>query len=219
MYNKQDLEKKFANDFGSPYFPILAEFYMNEGDLLRAKQVCKLGLSHDQHNAVGKIILAKIAMVEEKPTIAEKWLKKAINNDASNFLALRMLIRIEFILKRKHQTIIEYINMILHFLPNDVEANEWLKKISSINTNNKKEVVKKITSKKIIKSSSIPKKYEITNTMATFTMLEVLKKQKSYQQALLVLNFLEQKKTDLPRIKKERELINSLIKKNSSLKT
>ena len=54
--------------------------------------------------------------------------------------------------------------------------------------------------------------------MATFTMLEVLKKQKSYQQALLVLNFLEQKKTDLPRIKKERKLINSLIKKNSSLK-
>ena len=42
--------------------------------------------------------------------------------------------------------------------------------------------------------------------MATFTMLEVLKKQKSYQQALLVLNFLEQKKIDLPRIKKEREL-------------
>ena len=218
MYNKQDLEKKFADDFGSPYFPVLAEFYMNEGDLLRAKQVCKLGLNHDQHNPVGKIILAKIAMVEEKPTIAEKWLKQAINNDAGNFLALRMLIRIEFILKRKHQTIFKYINMILRFLPNDLEANQWLKKISSINTNNKKEVVKKDTSKKIIKSSSISKKYEISNTMATFTMLEVLKKQKSYQQALLVLYFLEQKKTDLPRIKKERELINSLIKKNSSLK-
>ena len=219
MYNKQALEKKFADDFGSPYFPVLAEFYMNEGDLLRAKQVCKLGLNHDQYNPVGKIILAKIAMVEEKPTIAEKWLKQAINNDAGNFLALRMLIRIEFILKRKHQTIFKYINMILRFLPNDLEANQWLKKISSINTNNKKEVVKKDTAKKIIKSPSISKKYEISNTMATFTMLEVLKKQKSYQQALLVLNFLEQKKTDLPRIKKERELINSLIKKNSSLKT
>ena len=101
--------------------------------------------------------------------------------------------------------------MILRFLPNDLEANQWLKKISSINTNNKKEVVKKYTAKKIIKSSSISKKYEISNTMATFTMLEVLKKQKSYQQALLVLNFLEQKKIDLPRIKKERELINQLF--------
>ena len=219
MHNKQDLEKIFANDFGSPYFPILAECYMNEGDLVRAKQVCNIGLNHDKYNAIGKIILAKIAMIEEKPTIAEKWLKQAINIDAGNFLALRILIRIEFILNRKHQTILQYINMILRFLPNDMEANEWLKKISLKNIIKKNDVANKNITKKTIKTSPNPEKYEISHTMATFTMLDVLKKQKSYQQALFVLDALEFKKNDLPRIKKERKFILSLIKKHSSSKT
>ena len=73
-------------------------------------------------------------------------------------------------------------------------------------------------STKTIQSIPAKKDYEITSSMATFTMLGVLKKQKSYQQALLVLDALEKKNTDIPRIKKEREILFSLIKKNSSNK-
>ena len=218
MFNKQLLEKKFADDFGSPYFPILAECYMNEGDLLRAKQVCNIGLKHDDCNMVGKIILAKIAMIEEKPTIAEKWLKQVVSNEPGNLPALRMLIRIELILKRKKNTIINYINMILFFLPKDLEANNWLNKISSNNSLAKKEFCKSTNNTKIVKSNSRQKEYTLSSPMATFTMLEVLKKQKSYQQALAVLDLLESKKLDSSRIKKEKKIINSLIKKSTDKK-
>ena len=54
--------------------------------------------------------------------------------------------------------------------------------------------------------------------MATFTMVEILKKQKSYKQALSVLNLLESKKADSKKIKKERSLINSLLKKSTNKK-
>ena len=218
MYNKKELEQIFADDFGSPYFPVLANLYLNDGDFYRAKQVCKIGISHDQNNAVGQMILAKIAMIEEKPTVAERWLKRIVTNDVGNFSALRMLIRIEFILKRKHKTVRKYINMILRFLPSDIEANKWLKDASKKNPSIKKIANQKTISTKTIQSISAKTDYEITSSMATFTMLGVLKKQKSYQQALLVLDALEKKNTDIPRIKKEREILFSLIKKKSSNK-
>ena len=217
MFNKQNLEQLFANDFGSPYFPVLAECYMEEGDLVRAKQVCNIGLKHDSSNIVGKIMLSKIAMIEEKPTIAEKWLKQVITQEHNNILALRMLIRIELILKRKKSTILQYINMILFFLPNDLEANKWLNKISENNNPPKVGVVKNNKAKSI-HSKSGKKKYKLTVPMATFTMVEILKKQKSYKQALSVLNLLESKKADSKKIKKERSLINSLLKKSTNKK-
>ena len=218
MYNKKELEQIFADDFSSPYFPVLANIYLNDGDLLRAKQVCKIGINHDQNNAMGKMILAKIAMVEEKPSAAERWLKRIIINDVGNFSALRMLIRIEFILNRKHKTIRQYINMILRFLPNDIEANKWLKDASINSVPITKKITQNTVSKKIIQSIPIKQKHTITSSMATFTMLEVLKKQKSYQQALAVLDALELKKIDVPRIKKERKNLQALIKKKSSKK-
>ena len=218
MYNKKELEQIFADDFSSPCFPILANIYLNDGDLLRAKQVCKIGINHDQNNAMGKMILAKIAMVEEKPSAAERWLKRIIINDVGNFSALRMLIRIEFILNRKHKTIRQYINMILRFLPNDIEANKWLKDASINSVPATKKIAQNTVSKKTIQSISIKQKYAITSSMATFTMLGVFKKQKSYQQALAVLDALELKKIDVPRIKKERKNLQALIKKKSSKK-
>ena len=218
MYNKKELEQIFADDFSSPYFPVLANIYLNDGDLLRAKQVCKIGINHDQNNAMGKMILAKIAMVEEKPSVAERWLKRIIINDVGNFSALRMLIRIEFILNRKHKTIRQYINMILRFLPNDIEANKWLKDASINSVPATKKIAQNTVSKKTIQSIPIKQKHAITSSMATFTMLGVLKKQKSYQQALAVLDALELKKIDVPRIKKERKNLQALIKKKSSKK-
>ena len=76
--NKKSLEVAFAQNFSSPYFPILAELYLKEGDLRRAKLVCEVGLKHNMGNDFGKFILAKVALAEEKPTIAEKWLKQVV---------------------------------------------------------------------------------------------------------------------------------------------
>ena len=53
--------------------------------------------------------------------------------------------------------------------------------------------------------------YELEKSMATFTMFQVLKSQKHYQQALAVLKMMESKKMDIERISKERNDIKSLL--------
>ena len=75
ILDKKLLESTFADDFASPYFPILAELYLNEGDLSRAHKVCEVGLDHDSTNIDGNFIFAKVALAEEKFTVAEKWPK------------------------------------------------------------------------------------------------------------------------------------------------
>ena len=40
----KELETMFANDFSSPVFPILAEYYLEDNQLDRALKVCKIGL-------------------------------------------------------------------------------------------------------------------------------------------------------------------------------
>ena len=67
--DKIALESIFAEDFSSPYYPILANLYLQEGDLRRAKKVCEIGLDHDSSNADGKFILAKVAQAENKKVV------------------------------------------------------------------------------------------------------------------------------------------------------
>ena len=38
----KELEKVFADDFGSPVFPMLADYYLNENQLDRAKKFAVL---------------------------------------------------------------------------------------------------------------------------------------------------------------------------------
>ena len=59
-YSKTELENLFANDFSSAIFPFLAEIYLEEKDMYRARKVCELGISHDTNNYYGKYILSKI---------------------------------------------------------------------------------------------------------------------------------------------------------------
>ena len=70
ILDKKMMESTFADDFASPYYPILAELYLQEGDLSRARRVCEIGLDHDSTNVDGKFVFAKVAMAEEKFTVA-----------------------------------------------------------------------------------------------------------------------------------------------------
>ena len=215
--DKSNLENIFSQNFGSPYFPILADLYLQEGDFRRAKTVCEVGLRHDSENDFGKFIMAKVALAEEKPAVAEKWLKRVVKDNPSNFIALRMLIRLEFILKRSPKTIQKYIQFILQYIPNDVECQGWLQNISDEIPSEKKIAPKKTND---LVSSDAPEiepppikktDYDLKESMATFTMLQVLKSQKHYQQALEVLKMMESKKMDADRIAKERGEIQSLL--------
>ena len=53
--------------------------------------------------------------------------------------------------------------------------------------------------------------YEVKSYMATFTMVQVLRSQKQFQQALETLKVLESKNSDKDRIYKERREIEALL--------
>tara|TARA_B100001123_G_scaffold415361_1_gene515798 strand:- start:1437 stop:2129 length:693 start_codon:yes stop_codon:yes gene_type:complete len=221
--DKSALESAFAENFASPYFPILANLYLDEGDLSRAKKVCEVGLDHDSTNIDGKFILAKVAMAEDKFTLAEKWLKQVVEANPTHFTALRALIKLEIQLHRSSKTIEIYISRLLQFLPYDTECINWLQEINSFdaidtNTTSDDELENEtdiestpedIVEKPLIKTEE--KSYEVVESMATFTMVQVLKSQKHYSQALSVLDVLKEKGRDAERIAKEKSEIQQLL--------
>ena len=221
--NKKALEEAFAENFASPYYPVLANLYLQEGDLARAKKVCEVGLEHNGSNIDGKFILAKIALAENKLTIAEKWLKLVVFENQAHFRALRLLINIEFQLKRSHNTIRGYVLKLLQYLPDDAEALHWLSELGvkhekprESKEEGKSEHIKNTaedTPAIANPSSNLHNTdtYSLEPSMATFTMVQVLKSQKHYNQAILVLNMLESKGKDPEKIAALRSDIQSLL--------
>ena len=218
---KTALEGVFAEDFGSPYYPVLANLYLQEGDLRRAKKVCEVGLKHDSSNVDGKFILAKVAMAENKLTVAEKWLKQVVDENTANFNALRLLISLKIQLGRNPKTIQTYISSLLQFLPHDNECIKWLNEINTLKsaespTNT--DIVSEsppdnnLSNSAPIKSPSPKEQYEIVESMATLTMVQVLKSQKHYHQALSVLDVLKSNGRDSDQIAKEKNDIQKLLK-------
>ena len=218
ILDKKMLEGKFADDFASPYYPILAELYLNEGDISRALRVCEVGLDHDSHNTDGKFIFAKVALADKKFTTAEKWLKIVVEENPAHFNGLRMLIKLEFQLSRSHKTIQNYINRLLKFLPEDSECMEWLKEIQNVVAvdpsalPSKHIEIKQENNVTIQKPKPvIEKKYTIEKEMATLTMAQVLKSQRHYQEALAVIDVLESNGQDDGQIAQQKEEILQLM--------
>ena len=214
--DKTALEGVFAEDFGSPYYPILANLYLQEGDLRRAKKVCEVGLKHDPSNVDGKFILAKVAMAENKLTVAEKWLKQVVDENTANFNALRLLISLEIQLGRSPKTIQTYVSRLLQFLPYDNECIKWLDEINTLDAVIVSESPpdNNLSNSAPIESPNpvIKDQYEIVESMATLTMVQVLKSQKHYHQALSVLDVLKSNGRDSDRIAKEKNDIQQLLK-------
>ncbi len=211
LTNKKFLETKFAEDFASPFYPMLADMYLLEGDLTRAKKVCEVGLDYDSTNVDGKYILGKVAVAENKLTLAEKWLKQVVNENPAHFTALRLLINVEIQLKRGVKTIQAYINHMLQFIPRDEECLKWLNEINASGDLVDSKTLPDSTAQKTTEPI-IEKSYEIVESMATFTMVTVLKSQKHFHQALAVLEILKAKGRDGERISGERAEIQQLIK-------
>lgn len=211
LTNKKFLETKFAEDFASPFYPMLADMYLLEGDLTRAKKVCEVGLDYDSTNVDGKYILGKVAVAENKLTLAEKWLKQVVNENPAHFTALRLLINVEIQLKRGVKTIQAYINHMLQFIPHDEECLKWLNEINASGDLVDSKTLPDSTTQKTTEPI-IEKSYEIVESMATFTMVTVLKSQKHFHQALAVLEILKAKGRDGERIAGEKAEIGLLIK-------
>ena len=225
LTDKKLLETKFAEDFATPLYPILADIYLLEGDLTRAKKVCEVGLNHDSTNVDGKYILGKVSVAENKLILAEKWLKQVVNENPAHFTALRLLINVEIQLKRSVKTIRAYISRLLQFIPCDEECLQWLSEINALGVLDESNVcpdsngvTKNITTNSVKQKTAEPiieKSYEIVESMATFTMVRVLKSQKHFHQALAVLAILKAKGEDGEYISGERAEIELMIKNST----
>ena len=203
----KELETMFANDFGSPIFPILAEYYLKDNQLARALKVCETGLKHSVNNMHGQFILSKVLIQENKLKEAEKKLKK-ITKDFINIEALFLLIDISIKLDRSPATIKQYFSKLNNLLPGHEKVKQYNKKYLSSKKNNKSKD-SLITIQK--KSTSV----KIDHKLATKTMYNLLYIQKRYSHALEVLNIMELHKKNALFIKKNKpDLLKKINKRN-----
>jgi len=203
----KELETMFANDFGSPVFPILAEYYLRDNQLGRALKVCETGLKHSLNNMHGKFILSKVLIKENKLKEAEKTLKE-IAKDSINIEALFLLIDISIKLDRSPTTIKQYVSKLNNLLPKHKKVKQYNKKYLSPKKKDKsKESLPTIQKK----STSV----KIDDKLATKTMYNLLYTQKRYSHALEVLNIMELHKKNTRFIKKNKpDLIKKINKRN-----
>ena len=217
------LEHLFAEDFSTPLFPVLANHYLKDKQLKRARKVCEVGLKHSPKNSDGKFILAKINLYENKIVQSEQLLKQVVEENLVHINALKILIEVMTALDRSPNSIIKYVNKLLEILPGDSDAITLLdeleknlprkvkiEKISSAKTGTKSEQSVPASHEKTpIKTEEVV--FNVSMGMATFTMVSVLKSQKHYRQALLVLSQLEEKGADTKKIKQERKILEELL--------
>ena len=227
--NISELEHAFAEDFGTPVFPVLANLYLKNKEMVRSRKVCELGLEHSPHNSDGKFIFAKLNLYENKLMKGEQLLKQVVDENPVHINGLRILIEVMRSLNRSPNSIKKYIQKILHIFPDDEDSLALLntldtsthvktktEKPKALNptTNNKKVVTrppKKETKDKLFVSPPEDLVFDVGVSMATFTMVGVLKSQKHYRQALAVLSRLEEKCADPKRIASEREALEKLL--------
>ena len=87
-HTRRELEHLFAQNFGSPIFPILADVYFKNKEYVRAKKVCLLGLENDSENLHGKFILAKIYIIKNQLKNEKKFLKEIEYQDGLNVIEI-----------------------------------------------------------------------------------------------------------------------------------
>lgn len=208
--NKENLEKIFSEDLGTSFFPQLAEEYIKEGDYELARKVCNVGLLLNPQNNDGKYILAKIMMVDGDGKGAEGILKEILSEDTLYVNALRLLVMYYNSKSIKQVEMIKMVHQILDLIPNDEFASEILKASKkSKKPIKRKKVVKQVTAKKSkaskrkstlkstkpIASKPENNKIDIDSKMATLTFVDILIKQKQFEQAGNVLKLVAQNKS------------------------
>jgi tetratricopeptide (TPR) repeat protein len=240
IQNIEELEHAFADNFGTPYFPVLADYYLKNKDFNRAQKVCELGLKSAPYNTDGKFILSKVHLYQNKVIQGERLLKQVVDENPVHIIGLRILIEVMCSLKRSKKSIKKYVRRILDVLPEDTEALALLSELDNPETIEKPpvetpvedvpEFVKNTTDdptvlppvkEKTKPPKSVPAKvvvappeevvFDVKMNMATFTMVNVLKSQKNYRQALSILSKLEEKGADAKRIKKARTELEKLL--------
>lgn len=219
LNNQAELETYFADNFDTVLFPILADMYLQSRDLVRARKVCEIGLGYHPDHVDGRFILAMIELEIGNERESEKLLKEVVQSGTDHLQASFQLAIVQQSLGRAESTLQKSWNKVLDLDPENREAKSILSIIGKQETPKKVIQRKKISKKRTGKTSKTrrEKKIEgpqlaISPRIATFTMVNVLKNQNLYHQALDVLDILVTKGADAEKIEAERVAIKELLK-------
>lgn len=223
LNNQSELEAYFADNFDTVLFPVLADMYLQKRDIERARKVCDIGLGYHPDHVDGKFILAMVELEIGNEREAEKLLKDVVLSGTDHLQAAFQLAVVQQSLGRAESTLQKSWNKVIDLDPENREAKSILTIIEKGEKPTK--TIKRSKSKNSRKSSkrrkSSSKKDEgpqlaISPRIATFTMVNVLKNQKLFYQALDVLDILVTKNADPVKIEQEREAIKDLIKEENN---
>ena len=124
--HKLALERHFADDLGSLIYPLLADIYLEEGDLFRARKVCQVGLARHPNHVQGLFVLAQVAMAEGHLEEAERWLQEALRHDKKHAAACQVLVSVQEKLGRPHTALERVYRLLLEANPLHRKARNWL---------------------------------------------------------------------------------------------
>ena len=222
LTNLTELELYFADHFNTVLFPVLAEIYQNKAEYDRAKRVCEIGLEHHPNSIDGQFILSQAELGLGNLSGAEKWMKKVLTQIPDHKNAATSLPMVQEQLDRSPTTLKTSWKRAQEVDPGNQFAKDFL---SDKKTKTKPKPKKKKEKKPSVSTiTHIPKKDKskkplpkdlsiegvaISPRLATMTLVNVLKGQGLYHQALEVLDILEEKGEDKKRIAEERKAIKS----------
>ena len=196
--NQIELENIFANNFKTPQFLALAQIYFESNDLDRAAKVCEIGLNEHSKNLDARYMLAKIYLLNNQINKSEQFLSKSLNNNLISIKMLRLFIEIRDSLNRSKNETKKIVDILLKKESDNTFANLWLHHYNSTQKN----IIQKVEST-----------FKINKNIISYTFYNVLKTQKHYNQARLVLDMLkDHNKIDIKIYKQEYKIISKFLK-------
>ena len=220
LTNLTELELYFADHFNTVLFPVLAEIYQDKAEYDRAKRVCEIGLEHHPNSIDGQFILSQAELGLGNLSAAEKWMKKVLTQIPDHRNAATSLPMVQEQLDRSPTTLKTSWKRAQGVDPGNQFAKDFLsdkKTKTKPKPKKKKEkkpsvstiphIPEKDKSKKPLPKDLSVEGVAISPRLATMTLVNVLKGQGLYHQALEVLDILEEKGEDKKRIDGERKAI------------
>ena len=218
LKNQIELELYFADHFDTILFPVLADIYLSQEDYRRARKVCNIGLGYHENDASGRFVLAQVEKADGNLKEAEKEIKHALKYSPDNIQAAVMLCEIQTVLGRSPSRLLTSWKKVLDLDPSNQTAKEFIEKVESESKDKSQQKnstikkPKKSVAKTTKKLSQSGESLNVSVRLATFTLVNVLKNQALFYQALEVLDLLEQKGEDPDMIRLERDAVKALIK-------
>ena len=216
LKNQIELELYFADHFETVLFPVLADIYLRQEDFRRARKVCNIGLGYHENDPAGRFVLAQVEKSEGNLKDAEKELQHVLKYSPDHAGAAIMLCEIQTVLGRAPTRLVKSWKRVLDLDPTNQIAVEFIEKIDADKDKQakkqhtgKKKSVKALPKSVAVKESATP--LNVSARLATFTLVNVLKNQGLFYQALEVLDLLEEKGEDPDMIRLERDAVKTLI--------